>query len=112
MERREFLKKTFSAALFGAIARFSGNLHAAPAAGKETAADGTPDIVAVRGGTPAEMFQKAIHELGGMSRFVKKGQVVTIKPRIATAPLVVVTTSSEFVSPAPSTAVLDLLVRR
>ena len=100
MERREFLKKTFSAALFGAIARFSGNLHAAPAAGKETAADGTPDIVAVRGGTPAEMFQKAIHELGGMSRFVKKGQVVTIKPNIAwdKTPEMAATTNPELVA--------------
>lgn len=40
------------------------------------------DLVAVMGGTPAEMFKKAIAEVGGMGKYVKKGNKVTIKPNI------------------------------
>lgn len=83
MERREFLKKTAVAALFSTIARWTAPLHAAPVEKPAASADGTPDIVAVRGGTPEEMFKRAIAELGGMEKFVKKGQSVTIKPNIA-----------------------------
>ena len=84
MDRRDFLKKTVSAAFLGAMAKFTGNLHAAPAVqGGKNTSDGTPDIVAVRGGSPEEMFKRAMAELGGMEKFVQKGQVVTIKPNIA-----------------------------
>jgi len=44
--------------------------------------DGTPDLVAVMGGEPDVMFQKAIETLGGMERFVKRGNKVVIKPNI------------------------------
>jgi uncharacterized protein (DUF362 family) len=40
------------------------------------------DLVAVLGGEPSDMFKKAIAELGGMSRSVKKGQKVVVKPNI------------------------------
>ena len=46
------------------------------------AKDGPPDLVAVMGGEPDVMFQKAIAEFGGMGKFVKKGQKVVIKPNI------------------------------
>jgi len=48
----------------------------------QEAAAGTPDLVAVMGGEPDIMFRRAITELGGMGRFVKKGQKVVIKPNI------------------------------
>ncbi|MBF0206533.1 MAG: DUF362 domain-containing protein [Oligoflexia bacterium] len=41
-----------------------------------------PDLVAVKGGSPVEMFERGINELGGMQRFVKKGTVVLVKPNI------------------------------
>ena len=41
-----------------------------------------PDLVVVKNGTPAEMVRKAVEALGGMSRFVKKGQTVLVKPNI------------------------------
>lgn len=41
-----------------------------------------PDLVAVMGGEPEEMFRRAISELGGMKQFVKPGQKVV--PVIAT----------------------------
>lgn len=42
----------------------------------------TVDLVAVMGGEPAEMFKQAIEELGGMSKFVKQGWKVVVKPNI------------------------------
>ncbi len=44
---------------------------------------GNFDLVAVLGGEPQQMFRAAIAEMGGMSRFVKKGQQVVVKPNIA-----------------------------
>lgn len=40
------------------------------------------DMVAVKGGEPDVMFDKAIASLGGMQAFVKKGQSVVVKPNI------------------------------
>ena len=40
------------------------------------------DLVAVMGGEPAQMYKKAIEAMGGMSRFVKKGQKIVVKPNI------------------------------
>lgn len=42
-----------------------------------------PDLVVVKNGDPAEMVKQAVDELGGISRFVKSGQTVLIKPNIA-----------------------------
>ena len=42
----------------------------AASAGKQT------DLVVAMGGEPAEMFNAAIKKMGGIERFVKKGQVV------------------------------------
>ena len=43
---------------------------------------GNFDLVAVMGGEPVAMFRKAITEMGGMGRYVKKGQKVCVKPNI------------------------------
>lgn len=40
------------------------------------------DLVAVKGGEPEVMFDKAIASFGGMGRFVSKGQTVVVKPNI------------------------------
>jgi len=40
------------------------------------------DLVAVKGGEPGAMFDRAIQSMGGMEAFVKKGQKVVIKPNI------------------------------
>ena len=78
MERRDFLK---GAALLALFAGLPGTLR-----GAETAADGEnsgePDLVAVRGEDPAEMFDRGIAEFGGIGAFVKRGQKVLIKPNI------------------------------
>jgi len=44
--------------------------------------NGLPDLVGVINGTATEMFEKGIKELGGMGSFVKKGQIVVVKPNI------------------------------
>jgi uncharacterized protein (DUF362 family) len=41
-----------------------------------------PDLVGVRDGSPAQMFETGIEALGGMKRFVKNGQTVLVKPNI------------------------------
>ena len=41
-----------------------------------------PQLAIVKNGTPAQLVRKAVDELGGMSRFVKKDQTVLVKPNI------------------------------
>jgi uncharacterized protein (DUF362 family) len=46
-------------------------------------ADATwPEMVVVTGGEPAQLAQAALRELGGMQRFVARGDVVLVKPNI------------------------------
>lgn len=75
MKRREFLVNT---ALTAAALPISKELFA------ESKSTSTKplDIVAVYGATAVEMFEKGIAEMGGMERFVKKGDTVVIKPNI------------------------------
>lgn len=44
-----------------------------------------PDLVIAKNGTPAQLLKAAMSPLGGMGRFVKKGQKVVIKANIAWA---------------------------
>ena len=71
MQRRTFLK-ALGAGLAGSTGRLS--------AGEVTA--GVPDLVAVKNGDPEVLFDRGIEALGGMGRFVKKGQTVVVKPNI------------------------------
>lgn len=41
------------------------------------------DIIAVQGEEPSKITRKAVDELGGMKQFVKKGDIVVVKPNIA-----------------------------
>jgi uncharacterized protein (DUF362 family) len=54
------------------------NVIGAPA----SSSSGKIDMVGVKGGEPGEMFDKAIAELGGMGKFVKRGQSVVVKPNM------------------------------
>lgn len=80
MNRREFLKTSALTAV--AVAAMSKLPGAALSAAEAPAAGPLPDLVAVRNGTPAEMFRKGIEALGGMKAFVKPGQKVVVKPNI------------------------------
>lgn len=44
-----------------------------------------PDMVVARGADPAELVRQAIKAMGGMDKFIKKGQKVVIKPNICVA---------------------------
>jgi uncharacterized protein (DUF362 family) len=52
--------------------------------GLASAADeGYPDLVALKGGTIEVMFERGMGEIGGMGKFVSKGQSVLIKPNMS-----------------------------
>ncbi len=82
MDRRDFFKKSVQAGLavgtYLTVPGISGNLFA------RRSYEQLPnyDLVAVKGGEPEIMFDKAIETLGGMSNFVKKNQKVVVKPNI------------------------------
>lgn len=78
MKRREFVKTT---AVAGASVVMMGASRWGALA-EEVGKGDTPDLVAVVGGDPDVMFQRAIAEFGGLGRFIGKGQKVVIKPNI------------------------------
>ena len=79
MQRRTFLKTLGAATWTGAALPLGG--HASRLRAAESAA-GADDLVAVRNGEPEALFDRGIEALGGMGRFVKKGQTVVVKPNI------------------------------
>ncbi|MDR2138450.1 MAG: DUF362 domain-containing protein [Tannerella sp.] len=81
MKRRDFLKNSVIA---GAGAAFALNFEGLQAAlaGRTVAVESVPELVAVMGGEPEDMLEKALAELGGIGKFVGKGQKVVIKPNI------------------------------
>ncbi len=80
MDRRDFIKKgTFAAIAAGSAITFGNFSNIFP---KSLYSQTTYDLVAVKGGEPDVMFNKAISSLGGMKSFIKKGQKVVVKPNI------------------------------
>jgi len=72
MNRREFLKIT---AMAGAGALLPFELQT-------LAAEGPPDMVIAQGAQPQNVTQAAVQAMGGMRRFIAKGDVVVVKPNI------------------------------
>ena len=80
MKRRDFFK---SAAVVGLASIFKpGTLAASTTAASKISVQTAVDMVAVMGGEPEIMLIKAMKELGGIGKYVKKGQKVVIKPNI------------------------------
>lgn len=79
MKRRDFLKTSVVASAVLSL-NFEG-LQAALTS-NTIAVEKAPDLVAVMGGEPEVMLDKALEALGGMGQYVKKGQKVVIKPNI------------------------------
>lgn len=77
MKRRNFLKTALSGAVIGSIKLQHTKLFA-----QHHEEDKPCDLVAVMGGNPAEMYERAMKSLGGMGAFVQKGQKVVVKPNI------------------------------
>jgi uncharacterized protein (DUF362 family) len=87
MTRAEFLKFAVSTlAIFPFLGRLSGTAGASPPA----AFNGRPykgikgdyDLVVARGKDPYARTVKAVESMGGMSKFVKSGSTVLVKPNI------------------------------
>ncbi|MBS3806754.1 MAG: DUF362 domain-containing protein [Bacteroidales bacterium] len=81
MKRRDFIKKSIGAGLF------TGSLLSMGSYGKVFAntvnnSAANYDLVAIKGGEPDKMFEKAMEAMGGMSKYVKPGQKVVVKPNI------------------------------
>lgn len=77
-DRRKFLR--FSAVSL--LASLAAPYRKAFAQTKNSNAASFPELVALREGSPAQMFEIGIAALGGMERFVRPGQTVLIKPNI------------------------------
>jgi uncharacterized protein (DUF362 family) len=79
MKRRDFLKSSVGATVTAGAALGLGGYEKlwtpVPLAV-------TYDMVAIMGGNPEAMFDIGIQEMGGMGRFVQKGQKVLIKPNM------------------------------
>lgn len=73
MDRRIFIKTGIAAGAAMAFSNYGDVLGAFQS---------QPDLVAVKGGEPDVMLDKALEAMGGMKSFVKKGQKVVIKPNI------------------------------
>jgi uncharacterized protein (DUF362 family) len=76
MERRRFLKL---AALAGAGMALPGGIETLV----QAASPSRPDLVVARGGTPGQLVKASLAALGGMGKFISRGDVVVIKPNIA-----------------------------
>ncbi|MFH1120341.1 MAG: DUF362 domain-containing protein [Bacteroidota bacterium] len=79
MKRRDFIVKSVSA---GLVAGTAGSLGGLVNLATASPAQNLYDLVAVRDGEPDIMFDRGIASLGGMKKFVKKGQKVVVKPNI------------------------------
>jgi len=74
IDRRRFLKVTAAA---GAGLALPGGLAMAASKG-----DAPGTLAVVKGANPAAITRAAVEALGGMGKFVKKGEVVVVKPNI------------------------------
>jgi uncharacterized protein (DUF362 family) len=79
MRRRDFVVKSIGAGITAGSIMAIGPYKKLWASALHT---NDYDLVAIMGGDPAAMFDRAIQDLGGMERFVKKGYKVVIKPNI------------------------------
>jgi uncharacterized protein (DUF362 family) len=80
MDRRTFFKKGLGASIIvgSVLTGKYNNLFAS----SYTENDIPFDLVAVKGGEPDVMLTKGMDALGGIGKFVKKGQKVVVKPNI------------------------------
>jgi len=81
MDRRDFIKKSIQAGIILGSASSVGR-HLNLFASQTSLPSNNFDLVAIKGGEPDVMFDKAIESLGGIKSFVKKGQKVVVKPNI------------------------------
>lgn len=76
MQRRDFIKGAILAGIGASVA--PSLLKSAPASATSAAAE----LSVVKGDDPEKNTKKAIDMLGGMSKYISKGDVVVVKPNI------------------------------
>lgn len=81
MNRRKFIKETLKYCLTAGLA-LTGVDKLFAEVGSLINSDDKPLLAAIKGSTPDKMFERGIAAFGGMTKFVKKGQTVLIKPNI------------------------------
>jgi len=80
MDRRDFLKNMLGGTVVvGSSLAFGDYSRVFAATGMQPA---PYDLVAVKGGEPDQMFDKAMASLGGMENFIPRGSKVVVKPNI------------------------------
>ncbi|MFV0439553.1 MAG: DUF362 domain-containing protein [Desulfopila sp.] len=79
MDRRKFIKTIVGGTVVVGTSLASGNSSRLLAAAIEPPAY---DLVAVKGGEPEQMFDRAMTSLGGIEQFIAKGSKVVVKPNI------------------------------
>ena len=77
MDRRRFLKL---AALTGAGLSLPGGLQTFAQAAQNAA---PPDLMVAHGASPEQIVKAAVEGMGGIQKFISRGDVVVIKPNIA-----------------------------
>jgi len=75
MNRRDFIRSSIAA---GVAISLSDPLRGI----LEAAEPKTPDLAVVRGSSPERITRSALDALGGISRFVSRGDIVVVKPNI------------------------------
>ena len=81
IDRRTFLKGAAACSLVAAAADLPGFLR--PFARSGSAAAAEPTVLAVAStGSPGELVRRAVGALGGMARYVRRGDIVVVKPNI------------------------------
>jgi uncharacterized protein (DUF362 family) len=76
--RRDFIKSSVGTAFILSLSNFG----LAEVFGQPIEEESFPDLAVVTNGTPALMTRKAMELLGGMKKFVSKGDIVVVKPNI------------------------------
>lgn len=78
MKRREFIRNSVGAGILAGTALSFGQYGSLLAG----TAPKNVDLVAIKGGEAADMFDKGITALGGIRKFVKPNQTVVVKPNM------------------------------
>ncbi len=81
MKRRDFITRGLAAGILGGLS-ISKSHSIFAIEGSKLIKGNEYDLVAIMGGEPDVMFDKAISALGGIGKYVKKGQKVVVKPNI------------------------------